>query len=128
MRRRTSIVFFWALIVFSCVVCARLGWKDWRDSLQTGAFVVPFVVFTFWLQSRFTGARRRAATAVIYSALFAMVSGAAALWNLILFHHGLEAHGRLVEAVVAGAVFAVCSSVFIWSLYRLLRPESGLST
>jgi hypothetical protein len=127
MRRKISIVLFWALIVLSVVALAQSGWwKDWRDSLRTAAFVVPIVLFNFWFQGRFTGARRRAANIMIFSALFAMVSGAFASWNLILLHHGFEAYGRMMEVVVGGAVFVVCGSVFIWSLWRLFRPDGKL--
>jgi len=128
MKRKVSIVLFWALIVLSMIAIARLGWNDWRDSLGTAAFVVPIVVFASWFQGRFTGERRRAATAMIYSALFAMVSGAFALWNLILLRRGFEAYGRMVEAVVGGTVFVVCGSVFIWFLWRLFRPDGNLPT
>jgi hypothetical protein len=128
MGRKISIVLFWTLIVLCVIALSRMMWQDWRGSLRVGAFVVPFVVFSQWLQNRFAGRRRRVATVMIYSATFAILSGSFVAMDLTFLRSGLGGRSDVVEAVLAGAMFVVCSSVFVWSLCRLLMGGDRIPT
>ena len=128
MTRKVSIILFWTLIVLSVVALSRMTWQDWRGSLRTGAFVVPFVIVTSWFQSRFTGPKRRAATIMVYSVLGAMVGGSVTFWDWMLYRSGYLEQRNLVEAAVGGAIFIVCFSVSVWSLFRLCRRTEKLPT
>jgi FtsH-binding integral membrane protein len=127
-KQKVSIAIFWALIVVAAVSLVRITREDWRGSLRTAAFVVPFVLLTGWLRSRFKGPKRRMATIMIYSALFAMVTGSMVVWELTLLRVGFQERSNLVEAIAASAAFVVSSLVLVWSLLRLLGPESKLPT
>jgi hypothetical protein len=128
MTRKVSIILFWTLIVLSVIGVSRMTWQDWRGSLRTAAFVVPLVVVTSWFRSRFAGPKKRMATVLIYSAMFAMVAGAMLAWDVTLFRTGLQVRSDLMEAFVAGVVFLVSVSVFVWSLTRLLQKADKLPT
>ena len=128
MKQKVTVVLFWALIAVAVVSLVRMTREDWRGSLRTAAFVVPLVLLTGWLQSRFEGPRRRMAAIMIYSALFAMVAGSVVFWDVTLFRSGFQTHYDWVEVLVAGAVLLVSSSVLTWSLLRLLRPTNKLPT
>ena len=128
MKQNVSVVLFWALIAVSVVSLVRMTREDWRGSLRTVAFVVPFVLLTSWLQSRFKGPKRRMGTIMIYSALLAMVAGSVVFGDVTLFRSGFQTRYDLVEVVVAGVVLLVSGSVLTWSLLRLLRPANKLPT
>jgi hypothetical protein len=126
MKRAISIVLFWVLMAVAAVALWRTTAGDLRGTLRTSAFVVPFVLFTSWLQSRFKGSKKRPAMIMINSALFAMVAGSVVVWDVELLRSGFRGHGTLVESVVAGALFLISVSVLVWSLLHLLRRSDKL--
>jgi hypothetical protein len=128
MTRKISIVLFWTLIVLSIVGLTRMTWQDWRGSLRMAAFVAPFVLFTFWLESRFAAEKRWIARIMIGSAVFALGSGSILAWDLKLYRAGFEAPGDSIDTAVATAVCIVSSLAFVWSLCGLMRRASKMPT
>jgi len=128
MRRNVSVVLFWAIIVLSVIALSRMTWQDWRGSLRMAAFIVPFVLFTFWLESRFAARKRWTARIMIGSGVFALGSGSILVWDLTLYRAGFETPSNSIDAAVASTVCIVCSSVFVWSLCRLVRRADKLPT
>jgi hypothetical protein len=127
-KQRAGIVLFWALIAIAVLFLVRTTREDWRGSLRTAVFVVPFVLLTGWLEGRFEGPKKRMARIMVNSALFATVAGFFMLWDVTLFRSGFQTRYSLVEAIVAGAVFVVSGSVLGWSLLRLLRSANKFPT
>jgi hypothetical protein len=127
-NRKVSIVLFWALMAFATIALWRTVREDPRGSLRTVAFVVPLILFFNWFRSRFSGPRRRLAMIMIYSALFAVIAGLVVVFNILLFRSGFQGRSNMWEAVVAGAVVLLCSSVFMWSLCRLVRRDDKVPT
>jgi hypothetical protein len=124
--RKVSTVLFWMLMLTAVVSLWLTVRGNPRGALRTAAFVVPFVLLSSWLQSRFKGPRKWPVTIMIYSALFAMGAGSIVVWDLELFRRGLQMQSTLVEGVVAGAIFLVSVGAFAWSLLRLLRRGDKL--
>ena len=125
MQRRVNVILFWMLIAAIVVGLCRMSWGDWHGSLPNAAFVVPLVLFSMWFRGRFKGSRKRAAITLICSVFFGITSGEIIFWDWMLFRSGFELRSELVEALVAGFVFVVCGSVFIWSLRRLRQRQDN---
>ena len=117
-------VIFWLLIALAGVGAWWATKHDPRESLRTAAFVVPFVVLTQWFASCFSGRKRRTAWIAIYWALGAMVAGAYAFWDITLLRVGYPEPQSLAKALVAGAIFVVCSSASVWSLLSLRKSAA----
>jgi hypothetical protein len=124
--RKVSTILFWMLMVTAAASLWLTVRGNPRGALRTAAFIVPFVLLSSWVQSRFKGPRRWPATIVIYSALLAMGAGSIVVWDLELFRRGFGVQSMLVEGVVAGAIFLVSVGAFAWSLLRLLRRSDKL--
>jgi hypothetical protein len=128
MGRKVRAVLFWAIMSLALIGLFRSNWGDWRDTLRTGAYVVPVALFTFWFESRFPAQKRWTANLVIGSVLLALVSGLIVVSYLISRRAGFEARGGPVAAVVAGAVCITSVSAFVWSLIRLARRDDKIPT
>jgi hypothetical protein len=128
MGRKISVILFWLIMVLSVVALSRLTWDDWRQTLRIGAFVVPFVLFTKWLESRFPARKKWPANVMIGSAILAFASGSIVVWDWRLYRAGFEAPGGVREAAVAGAVCITCALAFVWSLFRLARRDGKIPT
>ena len=126
--RKISTILFWMLMLAAVVSLWLTVREDPRRTLRTAAFVVPFVLLSSWLQSRFKGPRKRPAMVMIYSALFAMGAGSIVVWDLELFRRGFQVRSTLVEGVVAGTLFFASLVAFAWSLGRLPRRSDKLPT
>jgi hypothetical protein len=109
-------VIFWLLIAFSGVGAwwsmkgEPIGPRV-REGLEIGAFVVLVQLFL----GRFSGQRRRIATIMVFAALFAVVAGAAATWELQLLRFGYGGPNGLVEVWMAILFFAISASIAVWS-------------
>jgi MFS family permease len=118
-------------VIFLALVVASVGFLAWamghdpKETLWDGASAVIFVAVTQWFTSRFSGRRRRTAWIAIYWALGAMVTGAYAFWEFILLRVGYTEQKSLAKAVVAGAIFVVCSSASVWSLVSLRKSATN---
>jgi len=123
-KAKAKIVVFWALMSLCVVFLWQTTRQDPRGWLRTAAFVVPFVLLTQWFASRFSGRRRRTAWIAVYWALGAMVTGSYAFWEFTRFRFGYQERQSLVGAVIGGAVFVVCSSLSVWSLFRLRKSAA----
>jgi hypothetical protein len=122
---KVKVIVFWALMVGSV---GFLWWSirhDAKQSLWVPAFVVPFVLVVSWFLNRFAGSRRRTATIMVDSALSAVVAGLVAVWELIRFQTSYHKSEGFIEAVVASALFLVCSSVSVWSFLRLRKSAAA---
>jgi len=118
---KAKVVVFWAIVALCGVLLWQETKQDPSESLRTAAFVVPIVLLTQWFASRFSGRRRRTARIAIYGALGAMVASLYALWEFMLFRSGFNERQNLVGTVIGGMVFVLCSSVSVWSLFRLRK-------
>jgi hypothetical protein len=127
MGRKVSVVLFWAIILLSVIGLSRSMWNDWRDTLRTGTYAVPVVLFTAWFRSPFPVRKRWSAEVMIGSVMLALVSSLIVVWDLTLYRAGLEVRNGLVEPAVAGAVCIACVCAFIWSLVRLVRRDKLLT-
>ena len=114
-------------IIFLALMVISVGFLTWamghdpKQTLWDGASAVTFVVLTQWFASRFSGRKRRTAWIAIYWALGAMVAGAYAFWEFTLLRGGYLEQQGLVKAVIACAIFVVCSSASVWLLLSLRK-------
>jgi len=113
-------VTFWLLIALAIV---GLWWsmrgQPIGPRIGEGLVIGAFVVLTQWFVARFSGYRRRMATVMVNSALFAFVAGAAAVWELQLLRFGYGRPNGVIEASMAIGLFAISASIAGWSLVRL---------
>jgi hypothetical protein len=114
-------------IIFLALMVVSVGFLTWamghdpKRAFWDGASAVTFVVLTQWFASRFSGRKRRTAWIAIYWALGAMVAGAYAFWEFTLLRVGYLEQQGLVKAVIACAIFVVCSSASVWFLLSLRK-------
>ena len=120
MSRKISTILFWALMVFAVVAFWRIVAED-PKSLRIAAFVVPFVLFLSWLRNRFPVPKRRMGAILINSVLGALAAGSVLFWDWELFQSGYHERKNVLEATIAGTIFVVCSSVSVWSFFRLRK-------
>jgi hypothetical protein len=113
-------VTFWLVIALSG---AGVYWairQEPRQWIPEGMGIVALVLVMQLFLSRFRGPRRRIASIMVNSALFAVAAGAAAVFKFELIRF-FGNRTDLIEALVAVTVFAIFASIAIWSFMRLRK-------
>ena len=118
---------FFIFLLFMAFAIAFL-WLEARQNarqvLWNFAVVVPAVLLSLLFTNRFSGARKRAATIMVESALAALLTAAIAAWKFLLLWsgYGLKTNG-LIEGVAASVLCVICLAGAVWSFLRLRRLQ-----
>jgi hypothetical protein len=112
-------VVFWLIMVLAGVVLWQTIRRQPSRWIPEGLGIVAFVLFTGWFRGRFSGARRRFASIMLYSGLFAIFAGLMAGLQFQLVGIGYEPRKSLAEAVMFTIGFVTCASLSLWSFLRL---------